>query len=188
MKITVFGGANPKPGEPAYEEALQLGRLLAQSGYIVLNGGYIGTMEAVSKGAAEMGGHVIGITCQEIERWRKTQANPWLNEEWHLQTLDQRLLALIDNCDAALALPGGVGTLLEISMTWNRLIIKAIAVRPLILIGPGWRSVIASFHEQQGQYLTERDQQWLSFANTVEEAVEKLQSHFAAAPEGMQKN
>jgi uncharacterized protein (TIGR00725 family) len=184
MRVTVFGGANPRPGEPAYEEALQLGKLLAQSGYIVLNGGYIGTMEAVSRGVAENGGHVIGVTCQEIERWRKTEANPWLNEEWHLQTLDQRLLALIDNCDAALALPGGVGTLLEISMMWNRLIIKAIAARPLILIGPGWRSVIASFIEQQGQYLTERDRQWLSFTDTIQEAVEKIQNHFAAASTG----
>jgi uncharacterized protein (TIGR00725 family) len=175
MRVTVFGGANPKPGEPAYDEAYRLGELLANAGHIVLNGGYIGTMEAVSKGASENGGHVIGVTCQEIERWRKADANPWLNEEWHLQTLDQRLLALIDNCDAALALPGGVGTLLEISMMWNRLIIKAIAARPLILIGPAWRSVIASFLDQQGQYLTERDRQWLSFTNSIEEAVEKIQ-------------
>jgi uncharacterized protein (TIGR00725 family) len=158
--------------------------LLGQSGYIVLNGGYVGTMEAVSRGAAEKGGHVIGVTCQEIERWRKSKANPWVNEEWHLQTLDQRLLALIDNCDAALALPGGVGTLLEISMMWNRLIIKAIAARPLILIGPGWRSVIDSFLQQQGHYLTERDRQWLTFAGTIEEAVEKIQSHFTAAAAG----
>ena len=176
MRVTVFGGANPKPGEPAYAEALQLGRLLGQAGYIVLNGGYMGTMEAVSKGAAENGGHVIGVTCQEIERWRKVAANPWLNEEWHLQTLDQRLLALIDNCDAALALPGGVGTLLEISMMWNRLIIKAISARPLILIGPGWHSVIDGFLEQQGQYLIERDRQWLTFSNTIEEAVAKIQN------------
>ena len=65
-------------------------------------------------------------------------------------------------------------------MMWNRLIIKAIAVRPIILIGPGWHTVIASFLEQQGQYLTERDRQWLTFTDTIEEAVKKFQSHFTA--------
>lgn len=180
MRVAVFGGANPKAGEPAYQEALQLGKLLGQAGHTILTGGYVGTMEAVSKGAFENGGHVIGVTCEEIERWRKVAANAWLHEEWHVQTLDQRLLSLIDNCEAALALPGGVGTLLEISMMWNRLIIKAIAARPIILIGPGWHTVIASFLEQQGQYLTERDRQWLTFTDTIEEAVKKFRSHFTA--------
>jgi len=184
MRVTVFGGSNPKAGEPAYQEALQLGKLLGQAGHTILNGGYSGTMEAVSKGAFENGGHVIGVTCEEIERWRKVAANLWLNEEWHVQTLDQRLLSLIDNCEAALALPGGVGTLLEISIMWNRLIIKAIAARPLILIGHGWHTVIASFLEQQGQYLTKRDRQWLTFTDSIEEAVEKIQSHFTAEHAG----
>ena len=47
MNITVFGGAQPKEGTPAYEEARELGALLAQSGHAVLTGGYMGTMEAV---------------------------------------------------------------------------------------------------------------------------------------------
>ena len=69
-RITVFGGSKPRPSQPAYQEALLLGQLLGSQGYTVLTGGYIGTMEAVSRGAAESGGHVIGVTCDEIERWR----------------------------------------------------------------------------------------------------------------------
>lgn len=68
MNIAVFGGSQPKEGDPAYAEAYELGSLLAQAGHTVLTGGYIGTMEAVSRGAAEAGGHVIGVTCEEIER------------------------------------------------------------------------------------------------------------------------
>jgi predicted Rossmann-fold nucleotide-binding protein len=47
----------------------------------------------------------------------------WKNAIFHLH---ERLLALIDGCDAAIALPGGVGTLLEIAMMWNRMIVDAI--------------------------------------------------------------
>jgi len=76
LKVTVFGGS--RPDEAGYQQALQLGRLLGQAGYAVLTGGYIGTMEAVSRGAAEAGGHVIGVTCEDIEQWRKVNPNRWV--------------------------------------------------------------------------------------------------------------
>ena len=136
MKVTIFGGTLPKPGEPDYNEAIRLGEILARSGHSVITGGYMGTMEAVSKGAAEAGGHVIGVTCAEIERWRSSKANPWVKEEWKCATLPERMVAMMDKCDAVLVLPGGVGTLAEIALLWNRMIIQAIHPRPLILIGP----------------------------------------------------
>ena len=81
MRVSVFGGSEPKEGMTAYTEAMELGRLLAERRHIVLTGGYIGTMEAVSRGAHEAGGHVIGVTCLDIERWRPRQANQWVIEE-----------------------------------------------------------------------------------------------------------
>jgi len=50
-----------------------------------------GTMEAVSRGAAEAGGHVIGVTCEDIEKWRPIGANAWVKEEWRKKTLTERL-------------------------------------------------------------------------------------------------
>ena len=81
MRISVFGGSQPKESDLAYAEAMELGRLLAQHGHTVLTGGYIGVMEAVSRGAQEAGGHVIGVTCEEIEAWRPIKANAWVMEE-----------------------------------------------------------------------------------------------------------
>ena len=69
MKVSVFGSSKPTPGDKTYTEALELGSLLAKRGHTVLTGGYMGTMEAVSRGAAEAGGHVIGVTCSDIEKW-----------------------------------------------------------------------------------------------------------------------
>jgi uncharacterized protein (TIGR00730 family) len=175
MRVTVFGSAMPVSGEAAYQEAEKLGDLLAKEGHTVLTGGYSGTMEAVSRGAAGAGGHVIGVTCLEIERWRSSiKANAWVKEEWSRPTLQDRLAVLIDNCEAALALPGGVGTLLEVMMMWNRLIIKSVSPRPLILIGPGWKAALQSFLEQQGQYVAEVDRQYLTFVDTAEEAAAML--------------
>ena len=81
MKISVFGGSQTKEGDTAYVEARELGRLLAERGHTVLTGGYIGVMEAVSRGAREAGGHVIGVTCEDIEAWRPIKANSWVMEE-----------------------------------------------------------------------------------------------------------
>ncbi|NMB89227.1 MAG: DNA-binding protein, partial [Chloroflexi bacterium] len=80
MNVTVFGGARPRPGDPAYDDAFRLGALLGQAGHTVLTGGYMGTMEAVSHGASQAGAHVIGVTCEELERWRSSRPNPWVSE------------------------------------------------------------------------------------------------------------
>ena len=174
-RITVFGGAQPHPGDPAYQEALQLGQLLGRAGYTVLTGGYIGTMEAVSRGAAEAGGHVIGVTCEEIESWRAVRPNPWVIEEMRFPTLRQRLFALIENCDAALALAGGVGTLTEVALMWNQLVINALPPRPLIAIGPGWQATFQQFFTSFGSYMPPSQRHWLALAPDINSAFQQLQ-------------
>ena len=174
-RVTVFGGSQPKPGDPAYKQALELGKLLGGSDYTVLNGGYIGTMEAVSRGAVEAGGHVIGVTCDEIEAWRPVRPNPWLSEEMRFPTLSQRLTALIENCDAALALPGGVGTLVEISLMWNQLLTEIITPRPLITIGIGWQAVFAQLFSSHDSYIPQGQRIWLRHAPDVSTAFHQLQ-------------
>ena len=177
MNITVFGGSQPKAGDSAYNEAQELGRLLAGRGHTVLTGGYIGTMEAVSRGAHEAGGHVIGVTCEDIENWRKVGANPWVKEERRRKTLFERLQALIEGCDAALALPGGPGTLTEISLMWNLMIVESLHRRPLILIGGGWQSVLGQVFTQLDGYTPAHQREMLSFAPDIQTAVETLESY-----------
>ncbi|MCK6568255.1 MAG: DNA-binding protein [Chloroflexi bacterium] len=176
MNITVFGGAQPKQGSPAYEEAQLLGSLLAGRGYGVLTGGYYGTMEAVSRGAHEAGGHVIGVTCGEIEDWRGSRANAFVKEERKRQTLADRLMALIKGCDAAIALPGGPGTLTEITLMWNLMIIESLPRKPLILVGRGWRSTFEQFFGEHDAYTPAEHRALLYFAEDVKSAVERVES------------
>jgi uncharacterized protein (TIGR00730 family) len=176
MIVTVFGASQTQPGDSLYQDALLLGNLLAEAGFSIATGGYIGTMEAVSRGASEAGGHVIGITCEEIENWRKVGANPWVVEERKQLTLIQRLDVLISTCDAAMALPGGVGTLAEILVMWNRLIVKSISPRPLVLIGQGWKETMSIFLNEQGNYISEVDKNWLHFADSIPQAVSLLKT------------
>ncbi len=155
--ISVFGGSSPMPGTAAYEQARRLGGLLARAGYAVATGGYMGTMEAASRGAAEAGGHVIGVTCEAIERWRKTGANPWVKEEIKYPTLRERLYHLVEHCHAAISLPGGVGTLSEIALTWSLMQTREIPAKPLVLVGPLWADTFQAFLRASQSYIRETD-------------------------------
>ena len=170
MNITVFGGSQPRENDLAYREAYHLGNLLARAGHAVITGGYIGTMEAVSKGASEAGGHVIGVTCEEIERWRPVKPNPWVKEERRFATLQERLNALIQGCDAAIALPGGPGTLTEIALMWNLMIVESLPRKPLVLIGEGWQAVLNQLTLSFSDFIPERQREFIQFAVDVESA------------------
>ena len=181
MKISVFGGSAPKPGSPAYQEAYELGKLLGSAGMSVLTGGYTGTMEATSRGASEAGGHVIGVTCEEIEAWRPIGPNAWVAEEWRCQTFDERLNTLVVSCDAAIALPGGLGTLLEICLTWNKLAIEVVQPKPVILLGSGWHKLMETFFAEFGDYVPMDDRQYLAFAPDPHTVLELLSNFLGLA-------
>jgi uncharacterized protein (TIGR00725 family) len=181
MKISVFGGSHPAEGSPPYAAAMDLGRRLAQLGHTVMTGGYSGTMEAVSRGAAEAGGDVIGVTCGEVERSHQRTTNHWVREEWKKQTLLERLQTLIFDCDAAMALPGGPGTLTEIALTWNTMIVGGLGRRPLILIGNEWEALFHEFFERLGGYVSPGQRELLLFAANPPAAVELLQTTLGQA-------
>jgi len=137
--VTVFGSSRVLPGEPAYEDARRLGRLLAAAGYGLCTGGYAGVMEAVSRGAVEAGGHAIGVT---VTSWApRVRRNRWVSEEVTMPDLFQRIARLTET-DAYVAMPGGLGTLGEVALTWNLFQTDSLPRRPLVLVGPEWRAAL----------------------------------------------
>ena len=142
--VTVYGSSSPTEGSLDYEQARALGRLLAQQGYVVATGGYTGTMEGASRGAQEAGGPVIGVTTSLFDQTRPT-ANPYVDEEIKLPTLFQRLHHLVTLADAWVALPGGIGTLSEVALTWSLIQVGEIPRGPFVLVGDMWRKTIGEF-------------------------------------------
>ncbi|MBN1315432.1 MAG: LOG family protein [Anaerolineales bacterium] len=172
--ISVFGSNQPQPDQPEYRIAYELGQRLAQAGYAVATGGYMGTMEAVSQGAAESGGHVIGVTCDEIESWRPVKANRWITEEIKYTTLLERLLHLVEKNDGVIVLPGGVGTLAEVALTWSQMQVGVMPSRPFILIGEIWQRTMSAFIERR--YVAQAYQELMQFASAPKQAVELLKT------------
>lgn len=129
--ISVFGGSQCTPDSPEYREAYEIGQRLAEAGYAVCTGGYQGAMAAASRGAYEAGGAVVGITMSQLT----SRVNDFITEVRPTADFYERLQGLIANSDAYVAVRGGIGTLVEITLVWNKLTTKILPSRPLILVG-----------------------------------------------------
>ncbi len=174
--ISVFGSSAPQPGSTAFAEAHLVGNLLAEAGFAVATGGYSGTMTAVSQGASDAGGHVIGVTCNQIERFRPLGPNQWVQEEIRYERLRERLLHLVTKSDGIIVLPGGIGTLSEMTLAWSFLQVGEVAAQPLVLLGPLWQQTIQAFYSPD--YVRERDMKLLLFADDPETAVNHIVHYF----------
>ena len=144
--ITVFGSSSVQEGMAEYIQAYSLGKTLATAGYTIVNGGYGGTMEAVSRGASEAGGHTIGVTCAAFSG-RKT--NRWIAEEITVGRYLDRLLKLIELGDAYVALPGGTGTLAEVALVWEMIRKGELPPEPVFLYSAFWKPLYDMMHMQE---------------------------------------
>jgi hypothetical protein len=139
--IAVFGSSRRGEDSHYYREAYELGRVLAQAGYAVMSGGYSGSMGAVSRGAADAGGHVVGVTCEIFD---PAPCNEWLTEEIKTRTLMERLATMIEHADGFVAVRGGIGTLSEVTLAWSLLQTRTFDDKPLVLLGDCWQPILAA--------------------------------------------
>lgn len=171
--VTVFGSSRVKRNDPEYDAARRLGTLLAQHGWILCNGGHDGTMEAAAQGAKEAGGSTIGVS---LSLYRPANKNVWLDQEVVAETLFARLEELVTLGSAYVVLPGGIGTLLEMCLVWNLVQSPEFAGKPIILVGEGWRSVVAALQAHLPMHRWEAES--IVVVDSVDEAVARLAAHF----------
>src|SRR5204862_8337960 len=164
--VTIFGGSRCGEDDPEYEQARRVGSLLAEAGFTICTGGYLGVMEAASRGAREAGGRVLGIVMNQF----KSEPNRFLTDKVATPHFYERLQLLITRSVGFVAIRGGMGTVTELSLVWNKIQTKVIEPRPLVLLGRCWPRVIGAFRENL--VVSEEDVSLLDFVNTPEEAVQ----------------
>lgn len=174
--VIVFGSSRTKE-ERHLASAERLGKLLAAAGFELGSGGYSAVMDAVSKGAYQAGGHVIGYTTDQFPTAEPTQ---WLHEERRTADIHLRIRRMLMEGDAFIATWGGIGTLVEVAFSWNVGQFTAEQERPykpLLLVGEHWRPLVRSIAEH-----TEIGSSVLAYPKlmaTVEQAAEYLKTEFA---------
>ncbi len=133
--ISVFGSSSITSDQPAYQEARQLGQILAEAGTTVATGGYGGVMEAVSEGASEGGGKVIGVTAPNLFPGR-SGPNRFVQVEIPAHDAHERDRLLLELASATITLPGSIGTIVEFTQAWREAFLSPPALRkPHVAVG-----------------------------------------------------
>lgn len=130
--VCVYAASSTQVDEVFVQEARRLGRALAEQGLRLVNGaGCLGLMKACSDACLEAGGCVTGVIPRFMveQGWHHTG----LTELIQTDDMHTRKQTMADLADAAVALPGGVGTLEELLevITWKQL---GLYLNPIVIL------------------------------------------------------
>ena len=142
-RVTIFGSARLQPGTPAYDGVKQLAAELTTMGCDIITGGGPGLMRAANEGAASVDptapGRSVGI---RVELPFEQEVNPFVGQVYEHRTFFSRLHHFMIASDAFVVTPGGIGTLLELSLVWQLLQVRKLYNTPLILVGKMWAELV----------------------------------------------
>jgi uncharacterized protein (TIGR00730 family) len=142
-RVTIFGSARAQPGSWVYDEVKRLASALAQMGCDIVTGGGPGLMQAANEGAAEVNAQErhrsVGI---RVDLPFEQDANPFVEQAFTHQTFFTRLHHFVLASDAFVAVPGGIGTVLEAMLIWQLLQVRHLHDTPLIFVGKMWADLV----------------------------------------------
>jgi uncharacterized protein (TIGR00730 family) len=166
--VGVLGSARLGPDDERWKLGHRVGAALAERGWSVMTGGYGGLMEAVASGAASRGGDILGLP---MRSWRGLCPNPYASELLWCNSYPERLGHLID-CEAIVALDGGIGTIAELTVVWS---VRQTEPRApaLVVAGDGWPALLATIAEQM--VVGADDLALLSIAETAEDVIAAIE-------------
>jgi uncharacterized protein (TIGR00730 family) len=142
-RVTIFGSARLKPNTPAYNEVKKLAAELTKMGCDIISGGGPGLMQAANEGAVSVESvahkRSVGI---RVELPFEQEVNPFVGQAYEHRTFFSRLHHFMILSDAFVVVPGGIGTLLELSLAWQLLQVRKLYNTPLILVGKMWADLV----------------------------------------------
>ena len=140
-RVTIFGSARMRPGTFAYEETRRTASALAEMGCDIITGGGPGLMQAANEGAAASPNrvHSVGI---RVNLPFEQDVNAFVTEAFTHRTFFTRLHQFVLTSDAFVVGPGGIGTVLEMTLIWQLLQVGHVTDAPLILVGKMWPGLV----------------------------------------------
>jgi uncharacterized protein (TIGR00730 family) len=142
-RVTIFGSARAQPGTYVYAEVKRTAAALAALGCDIITGGGPGLMQAANEGAASVSApersRSVGI---RVDLPFEQEANPFVQQAFEHRTFFTRLHHFVLASDAFVVVPGGIGTVLEMTMIWQLLQVRHVADTPLVLVGKMWFDLV----------------------------------------------
>src|ERR687897_1163891 len=143
--VTVFGSARFDEHHRYYAMAREVGAALARIGFTVMTGGGPGVMEGANRGAREAGGRSVGCN---IELPFEQEPNAYLDRWVTMHYFWVRKVLLVKYSYAFVVLPGGFGTLDELTEALTLIQTRKILQFPVVLMGTAyWKPFIELLRE-----------------------------------------
>ncbi len=144
--VSVFGSARTTPDNPFYKQAVNLGKLLAQSGFAVITGGGPGIMEGANRGAKDAGGMSVGLN---IMLPHEQRPNPHVTIQMDFHYFFARKMMFVKYANALVVFPGGFGTMDEFFEALTLIQTDKIFHFPVYLVGSDyWKGLIEWIKDQ----------------------------------------
>jgi uncharacterized protein (TIGR00730 family) len=183
-RVTIFGSARAEPGTYVYDEVKRVAAALAGMGCDIITGGGPGLMQAANEGAALANApernRSVGI---RVDLPFEQHVNPFVEQAFEHKTFFTRLHHFVLTSDAFVVAPGGIGTVLELTMVWQLLQVKHLHDTPLILVGKMWSDLVdwAKHHllTSQPRLANPEDITIPRCVHTADEAIALLREHHA---------
>lgn len=179
--VTIFGSARIKPDNKYYKMAEEIAYQLVQQGYGVVTGGGPGIMEAGNKGANRAGGKSVGLN---IYLPHEQKGNPYIDPD-KLITFDYffvRKVMFVKYSQGFIVMPGGFGTIDELSEALTLIQTKKIGRFPIVLVGKKfWAGMIDWIKEVlvDEKMISPEDLDLFSIVDTPEDAVQVIDDFYA---------
>jgi len=174
--VTVFGSARIPESHPYYHLGVELGKGLVRIGFAVMTGGGPGLMEAANRGAKEAGGRSLGVN---IILPKEQAPNRYLDKMVSCRYFFVRKVLLFKYSFAFVALPGGLGTLDELTEALTLIQTKTIIHFPVVLIGAAyWRGFIELLEDMvKAGTVSADDLKLFLVTDDLKEAIEHIRKH-----------
>ncbi len=143
--VSIFGSARTRPGTPQYELTVEIARKLSDAGFAVISGGGPGIMEAANKGAFEGASPSVGLN---IELPFEQSGNAYQDISLRFRHFFARKVAFVKYAAAYVVMPGGFGTLDELSEALTLMQTGKGRKMPVVLVGSAfWSGLLAWMRE-----------------------------------------
>ncbi len=179
--VTIFGSARVKPTNPYYKMADKIAFKLVKHGYGVITGGGPGIMEAGNRGANRAKGKSVGIN---IYLPHEQKGNIYIDPD-KLITFDYffvRKVMFMKYSQGFIVMPGGFGTLDEMTEALTLIQTKKIGKFPIVLVGKKfWKGLIDWFMNVLAaeKMIAETDDRIFTLVDTPEEAVKAIDDFYS---------
>ena len=174
--IVIFGSARTKEDSPYYQQARELGALIAKSNraLTVVTGGGGGIMEAANRGAFENNGKSVGFNVAlPHEQIPNRYITPDLCFQFHYFAI--RKMHLLMRAKALIAFPGGFGTLDELFEALTLVQTQKMHSIPIVLFDKNYWTKVINFNVlvEEGA-ICDRDLNLIQYAETAQQAWELI--------------